>query len=316
MFAVCGEALWDLFASEGSGSLAFDARIGGSPLNLAVGLRRLGLPASLLTGLSADRLGERIHAYLLQEQVGSDLLVRMDNPTTLSLVDVGSDGSPAYAFYGEGAADRSLTEAGLPELHDRFQVIHAGSYSLVVEPVGTALLSLLRRHAGQRLIALDPNVRLNVEPAIGRWRERLDAFVRTADLVKASEEDLGLLYPGADPLLVAEGWLQKGVGLAVVTRGAEGAVALGAFGRTEAPGQPIDIVDCVGAGDSFQAALLAGLAEMGAATPAGLGSLSQEQVNPLLALANQAAAHACARRGADLPRRAALADAFDRLAPT
>ena len=105
MFVVCGEALWDLFGVEDERGLTFDARIGGSPFNVAVGLARLGQPSALFTGLSTDRLGQRLHDALEAEGVVTGLLVRRARPTTLSIVDVGPDGGPIYAFYGEGAAD-------------------------------------------------------------------------------------------------------------------------------------------------------------------------------------------------------------------
>ena len=97
---VCGEALRNLFAIESDEGLSFDARIGGSPLNVAVGLSRLRQESALFTGLLTDRLGARIHDVLAREGVDTGLLIRMPNPTTLSLVDVGEDGSPAYAFCG------------------------------------------------------------------------------------------------------------------------------------------------------------------------------------------------------------------------
>jgi fructokinase len=116
MFVVCGEALWDLFAIDGPSGLSFDARSGGSPFNVAVGLARLGQRAALLTGLSTDGLGRRLEATLEREGVATDLLRRSDRPTTLSIVDLGPTGSPAYAFHGDGAADRALTAADLPDL--------------------------------------------------------------------------------------------------------------------------------------------------------------------------------------------------------
>ena len=304
MFVVCGEALWDLFAAERVDGVTFDARVGGAPLNVAVGLSRLGQTSALFTGLSTDRLGERILDVLKREGVNTGFLVRLPNPTTLSLVDVGTDGSPAYAFYGENAADRSIMPGDLPELPPDAWGLHAGSYSLAVDPVGTSVLALMRREAGRRLITIDPNVRLNVEPAIGHWQERIEAFVTVADLVKASDEDLGLLYPGSDREGVAQRWLEAGAGLVVITLGPDGAEAYGAFGRVAAPGVKVDVIDCVGAGDTFQAALISNLAEGGAASSERLRALGSRDIEDLLDFANRAAAITCSRRGADMPSRA------------
>ncbi|SFI42138.1 carbohydrate kinase family protein [Albimonas pacifica] len=310
MFLVCGEALWDLFAIEGAGEgagLSFDARVGGSPFNVAVGLARLEQGVALFTGLSTDRLGERLTAALEREGVGTSALVRTANPSTISLVDLGADGSPRYAFYGEGAADRALTLSDLPTPGPETWGLHAGSYSLVVEPVGSTLLALFERERGRRLLTLDPNVRLTIEPEIGVWLARLESFLACADVVKVSDEDLGLLHPGRTIDEIAADWRAKGAALVVVTRGAQGAVAFGPAGRIEAPGRRVEVIDTVGAGDTFQAALIAGLAERGATARAAVEALGADDVSALLDFAVRAAAVTCSRRGADLPRRAELA---------
>ncbi|WP_339950589.1 carbohydrate kinase [uncultured Albimonas sp.] len=305
MFLVCGEALWDLFAVEGEG-LSFDARVGGSPFNVAVGLARLGQGAALFTGLSTDRLGERLLEALKAEGVATHALVRTEKPSTISLVDLGADGSPRYAFYGEGAADRALTPADLPQLGPDTWGLHAGSYSLAVEPVGSTLLALFERERGRRLLTLDPNVRLTIQPDTAIWLSRLAKFLACADVVKVSDEDLGLLFPGRPVEEAAAEWLAAGPALVVVTRGARGAVAFSPAGRVEAPGRTVEVVDTVGAGDTFQAALIAVLAELGATTRAAVEALDAKSISGLLDFAVQAAALTCARRGADLPRRAEL----------
>lgn len=306
MFLVCGEALWDLFEAPGDGGLAFDARIGGSPFNVAVGLARLGQPSALFTGVSRDPLGQRLVDALEGEGVHTRLLLRQSNPTTLSVVYLGRHGEPEYQFYGQDAADRVIREADLPEIGEDVWGIHAGSYSLAVEPVGSALLALFAREKGRRLLALDPNVRLNVEPDRGVWRSQLAGFLAYADVVKASVEDVALLYPGVKADAVAEGWLESGAGLAVVTHGPEGAEAFWSGGSVKVPGVRVQVVDTVGAGDSFQACLIAGLAEAGARTRPELDALDGGTVERIVRRAVSASAIACARRGADLPRLADL----------
>lgn len=307
MFVVCGEALWDLFALDGPDGLGFDARIGGSPFNVAVGLARLDQSVALLTGMSTDRLGQRLAGALESEGVRTDFLVRVSRPTTLSVVDLGADGQPVYAFYGAGAADRAVGVEDLPTLGPDAWGIHAGSFSLVVEPVGSTLLALFARERGRRLLTLDPNVRLNVEPDADLWRSRIDRFVRRADLVKISDEDLGLLYPGATAQEIASDWLGAGAGLVVVTRGASGAEAFAPAGRSAVPGRAVRVVDTVGAGDTFQAALIAGLAERGVWTRKDLDALESQKIAEVVSFAVSAASITCTRRGADLPRRAELA---------
>lgn len=304
MFVVCGEALWDLFAVEGDG-LRFDARPGGSPFNVAIGLARLAVPVAFLGGISEAPLGARLWALLRSEGVDTRMVVRSDRPTTLSLVELGEGGLPEYAFYGEGAADRAVEPGDLPDLGDAWGV-HFGSFTLVVEPVGSTLLALARREASRRLVTLDPNVRLTVEPDPARWRHRIGEFLETGDLVKVSAEDLWLLHPQESIAAVAERWLAAGPALVVVTRGTEGAEAYGGFGRVRIPAEQIVEADTVGAGDSFMAALVAWLAEHGLTDRAGLDGLARTDAEALLAFAASAAAITCSRRGADLPRRAEL----------
>ena len=306
MFVVCGEALYDLFAAEGSEGLSFDARIGGSPFNVAVGLARLNQDAALLTGISLDRLGHRLLSALERETVSTGLLRRKEAPTTLSLVDLGPDGTPIYTFYGTGAADSCLMPDDLPTLNADVWGLHFGSYSLVVEPTGGSLLGLARREARRRLITLDPNVRLNVEPDLDTWRTRIDAFAACADLVKVSEEDLYLLYQGEDPERVARRWLDAGAALVIVSAGAKGAIALTDARRVSVPADDVRVVDTVGAGDAFQVALIAALAECGCKTRDAVTELEESTLRTLLCFAASAAAVTCGRRGANLPHRVEL----------
>ena len=231
----------------------------------------------------------------------------MTNPTTLAVVALGPEGEPRYTFYGEGAADRSLAPEDLPELSDSVSCLHFGSFSLVVDPTASTLLDLAERERGRRFISLDPNVRANVEPDLARWRREIERFARTADLVKLSEEDLGHLDPGADPDRLAKAWIERGTRIVVLTRGTEGAVLWTAGFRVEHSGFAVDVVDTVGAGDAFQAALLCRLEETGRLT-AGSGDPhpTESEAAGLLAFACDAAARSCTRRGADFPRRPEL----------
>jgi fructokinase len=308
MFLVCGEALYDVFAAdeEADGALRLSARAGGSPFNVAIGLARLGHAAALLTGVSRDQLGERLVRHLAREGVETRYLVRSGRRTTLSLVGLDATGAPSYTFYGVGSADCSLTEADMPRLGDDVVGLHFGSYSIAVAPTADAFAALARREAG-RLISLDPNVRLSVEPDVAVWHARIGALLPLAGLVKVSMEDLSALAPGAAAADVARAWRDRGPSLVVVTDGARGAAAWSAAGHVSVPGSAIDVVDTVGAGDAFQAALLAGILDHGVGTRQALSTLSGNAIGDLLAAAGRAAALTCTRRGADLPRAAELA---------
>lgn len=308
MYVVCGEALFDVFAGEerADGSLALDARAGGSPFNVAIGLARLGSPVGFLAGLSRDPLGERLATRLAAEGVDTRYLVRSDRLTTLSLVGKTAEGTPAYTFYGIGAADRSLTAADLPYLPHDVTGLHLGSYSIVAQPTADALAALAEREAGRRLISLDPNVRPTVEPDMRTWRRRIEVLARTATLIKVSSEDLELLWPGKSTDEVAARWLADGVSLVVVTQGENGAAAHTRHHSVASSAIQTKVVDTVGAGDSFQAALLHALASMNLVSKAELAGIGRAEMTSLLAYSNRAAAIACSRRGADLPRAAEL----------
>ena len=309
MFLSCGEALFDLFPSaETDTGLKFDARIGGSPFNVAIGLSRLGRDSALFTCLSSDPLGRRLERTLKDEGVDTTWVVNKRNQTTLALVGLGPNGVPQYSFYGHDAADCSVGETDLPELPRSVAAMHFGSYSLVVEPTGSSLLELALRTRERRLISFDPNPRLNVEPDVGRWRRRVEAFSELADLIKASDEDLETLFPGDDIHGAISRWSSRGVQLVVVTRGSEGALVSLRGEVFETSGRTVDVIDTVGAGDSFQAALLCGLDELGKATKSGLSAVSLEECRKVVDFATAAAAMTCTRRGADLPRRSDLPD--------
>ena len=307
MFLVCGEALFDVFiGNETDNALHLDARPGGSPFNVAIGLARLGQPAAFLSGLAKDMLGDRLARVLAREGVDTTPCPRFDAPTTLGMIELDAAGVPRYAFYGNGAADRLLSAGQLPELGDEVRAIHLGSYATVVEPVATALETLVRRERDRRLIAYDPNVRLNVEPSLERWRERADTLAGLAHLVKISDEDVRLLYGETDDAALAARWLAAGAKLVVVTRGADGASAWNARGRADVPAPRVATIDTVGAGDTFQAAMLSHLAETGRLDPAALAAMDADTLARLLDFAARAAAITCSRRGADMPRRAEL----------
>lgn len=311
MYLVCGEALFDFFSENDASGLAskvnFKAIAGGSPFNVAVGLRRLGVDAALLAGLSTDYLGRRLLQVLQDEGVCQDYLLDFTAPTTLAMVAVGANGSPQYSFRGEGCADRQLQPQHLPALGPEVSGLHIGSFSLVVQPIADTLLALVRRESGRRLISLDPNVRLNPEPDIDLWRNRIATLVELADLIKVSDEDLHLLYPGQDPAQVIEGWLQHRCQLVFLTRGGEGASVFSrVHGSWSTPACEVKIADTVGAGDTFQAALITWLTEQQLDSVEGVKQLGREQIDRMLKFAVQAAALTCSKTGPDLPYRKQL----------
>jgi fructokinase len=305
MFLVCGEALMDVFsAGETPAGLALDARVGGSPFNVAVGLARLAQPVAFFAAVSNGFVGQRLMRALAAEGVDTSTVARTDAPSTLGLVGLDDQGVPSYAFYGEGGADRQLGPDALAGLPSRWDAIHLGSFATVVAPIASTLRALVERERGRALVAYDPNIRLNVEPSLGPWREMLAWMQPRCELLKISDEDLQLLLPGTTPEAFARAALDQGVKLVVVTRGGEGAFGWTASQHVDVPPVKVQVVDTVGAGDTFQAALLTWLAEHGRLSATGLAALDAPALRDLLGFAARAAAITCSRRGADMPRRA------------
>lgn len=308
MMVVSGESLLDVFsAGDTPTGMALDARIGGSPLNVAIGLARLEQPVAFFGALSSGFLGDRLFAALQAEQVGTECTLRIDAPATVSLVGLDARGVPSYAFYGSGAADRQLPLSALDSV-PAAAAFHFGSYAMVVEPVAGTQRALVEREYRRSVIAYDPNIRLNVEPDLQRWRDALQWMLPRTHVLKVSDEDLALLFPAADVSELAASWLAAGVALVVVTRGHQGAWAWTAQHHVSAAPVTVDVVDTVGAGDTFQAALLAALAERSLLAPQALRSLARAPLQAALYFAVRAAAITCSRRGADMPRRGELGD--------
>lgn len=308
MFLVCGEALFDFFLETEAGPAAatYAARAGGSPFNVAIGVTRLGAASGLLTGLSTDLLGQRLSRVLRDEGVSTAYAIPTDRPTTLSLVGLDAEGVPAYQFLKNGSADTGVAPADLPELGPEVSGLHFGSYSLVTPPTADAFAGLALADPG-RFITLDPNIRPTVEPDMEIWRTRLGVLYPAATVIKISAEDLELLHPGMAFETFAAARLADGARLVVVTDGGEAAHGFARSGLTASARPPkVKVIDTVGAGDTFQAALITQLLAHEGGPIAALDALDAERLAALLDYAARAAAITCSRRGADLPRAADL----------
>jgi len=324
---VCGEALVDLVphrsseapaaahansASGPDGSLSASASWlalpGGSPANVAVGLARLGQPATLLARLADDSFGRLLRDHLSRAGVDLTLALPSAEPTTLAVVALDPSGVADYAFYVEGAADGGWHPDQLPaELPAAAAAVMAsGSLALAVPDFDETVVALLTRERGRRAVVVDPNVRLSLIRDRADHLQRLHRWISLADLVKVSDADLHSLEPGVDPITVAQAWRERGPAVVVVTKGAEGAVAVTSTDVIAVPGLAVDVADTVGAGDAFSAGLLTALAERGQLSPAGLTSLTRPDLEQVLTFATSVAALTCTRPGADPPTRAEL----------
>lgn len=308
MYLVCGEALFDVFIENAPAldvdTIEFSARVGGSPFNVAVGLARLGRESALMTGVSTDFLGDRLKAVLEKEKVSTDYLFRKSGPTTLGFVQKSKSGHPSYAFYGNGAADRSLVKEDIPHDITFVRCIHLGSYSIVVPPTADTLEALIKRESGKRIISLDPNIRPTVESEMDVWRMRVSRLLPFVDVIKASDEDLGLLYPEVQPEDVLQMWLSSGVQLAAITMGEHGALLGSQKAHVQIDSPLTQVIDTVGAGDTFQAALLDQVVSLANQNKDNwIELLDTQALKNLGRFAVGAAAITCSRKGADLPSR-------------
>jgi fructokinase len=311
MYLVCGEALYDVFMdSHGADSRHFQmtAKVGGSPYNVAVGLARLQCAVALATQVADDVLGRHLDAQLQKEGVDRRFVRHNGKATPLALVDVDSAGRPCYSFYGLEEALFHPDPALVKENWERIDGIHLGSIPIVSGLSSSPLLELARDAPSDVLVSFDPNVRLTIEPSVARWRECVARFRQFAHFIKVSEEDLSNLY-GADfdADAIANSWLTGRCSLVAVTRGERGATYYSrSQGRIEIPPVPIVIADTVGAGDSFQAATLAWLAERRCVEPGLFSELSAAAITELGHFAARAAAATCSQRGPEFPYREAL----------
>lgn len=303
MILVCGEALIDLFVGAPSPTgLQAEAVAGGSPFNVAIGIGRLGRSSAFLSTLSDDAFGAFLKEKLVAAGVSTNYVQSCSKRTTLSVVATNTSGQPQYSFYAEESADRALTPEALPsQLPSDVHAIAAGSYSLGVEPIASAIETLIRREAGKRVISLDPNVRPRVVGDLAAYRERFERLLKQATIVKASDEDIELLYSSKDIVTAAKDWLTNGPKLVIITQGAKGPLAVFKDSVVERPSPSIDVVDTVGAGDTFHAALLAWFDAQSQLTPEAIDALTQGDVTAALDFASAAAAIVCTRRGANPP---------------
>jgi fructokinase len=315
---VIGEALIDLVpAGGGSNSGLWRAAPGGSPANVAVGLTRLGVPTRMGARLSADVFGRALRQHLADNGVDLSASVSAPEATSLAVVSVAPDGSAEYDFRVQGTADWQWTDTELAELlpdpAGGRVAIHTGSLAATSAPGADPLRRLIVQVRKTATVSYDPNCRPLLMGDLAMARDRIAQLVALADVVKASEDDLRWLHPDRRMAELAAEWRTTGPALVVVTLGEHGALAAAPAGIVQVPGRAVAVVDTVGAGDSFMAALLAGLATrdlLGADRRPALRSMGIEEIEGLLSEAVVASALTCTRAGADPPTAAELAAAL------
>ncbi len=302
MILSCGEALIDMLPRETTaGEPAFAPYPGGAVFNTAIALGRLGAPAGFFSGLSTDLFGEMLTEALAASGVDTDTATLSGRPTTLAFVKL-TDGQASYAFYDENTAGRMLTPADLPDLPDLVQALFFGGISLVGEPCGTAYEALMLREAANRVTMIDPNIRPSFITDETAYRARIMAMIGAADIVKTSDEDLHWLLGPGETGALARGLLDQGPSLVCLTEGEAGARGITAGGEVRVPATRVEVADTVGAGDTFNAGVLAALHKLGALeSKDAIRALDDQILTQALTLGVRTAAITVSRAGANPP---------------
>ncbi|RWE55646.1 MAG: carbohydrate kinase [Mesorhizobium sp.] len=307
MILCCGEALIDMLPrTTTEGEPAFAPYVGGAVFNTAIALGRLGAPAGFFSGLSSDLFGGQFRDALGASKVSSTYAHTSPRPTTLAFVRL-DNGQATYTFYDENTAGRMLTIDDLPKLGSEIEAMLFGAISLISEPAGSAYEEFMRREHSHRVMMLDPNIRPNFIPDKAKHLRRIRSMMAMADIVKLSDEDLNWFGEAGSHEDVVRNWLDRGPTLIVVTHGSEGAVGYTKDHKVAVVPDKVEVVDTVGAGDTFNAGILASLHEQGLLSKEAIANLAEDAIHKALALGAKAAAVTVSRAGANPPWRHEIA---------
>ena len=304
MILSSGEALIDMLPRESTaGEACFAPYAGGAVFNTALALGRLGAPTAFFSGVSTDMLGEILADTLAASKVDTSLMARSARPTTVAFVKL-VNGQATYAFYDEGTAGRMLSVDQLPALPAEVDALFFGGISLVNDPAASTYEALQAREAPARVTMIDPNIRPGfIAGKEAEYRARIERMIARADLVKLSDEDLHWLLGEGDLSALARDILAKGPKVVFITEGAAGARAVTATQDRFVAATKVTVADTVGAGDTFNAGVLAALHEACALSKAGVAALSDAVLDTALSLGTRSAAVTVSRAGANPPWR-------------
>ena len=312
MILVIGEALIDLIENRYQPG-SFNAIVGGANANVAIALARRGSAHSFAGRVSTDAFGQQIIKKLEDNGVDLTHTIRTDDPTTLAVVSINEKGSPTYSFYVNGTADWGWTPDELPATDAK--AIQFGCLTMAMEPGNRVIEAWARAQADTKTISHDVNLRPALGFEVASEQVRVERINEFSHLIKASDEDLGWLYPGESYDAVATRW-SRGK-LVLVTRGAEGTdVYRDGTHLFNVPSRKINVVDTVGAGDTFCANLLGQLLEGdhlglgdGSSPAEKLLTLDAEVLRGYVHVAGVAASITCERPGCEPPTLEDLAGA-------
>ncbi|MET4003561.1 fructokinase [Arthrobacter sp. UYCu511] len=314
MLTVIGEALIDEVVHAGQGAVP---HVGGSPMNVAVGLARLGHPVQFLGRMGQDAYGDMVSGHLKSNDVLVPLLPDQ-LPTSVARAVLDANGAASYEFALDWTLPALASSGGSGESVGSFMLngttlLHTGSIATMLAPGEDHVLAAVISAHPHATISYDPNCRPSIIADVAHARSQVKKFVQLADVIKASDEDLAWLYPGVDPKESARKWLAhggaEGPAVVVLTQGADGPWAVCAAGEVACQVPSVEVVDTVGAGDSFMAALLSGLVDReldGAQRRAELRAISSGVLADIIDYAARAAAITVSRAGANPPHRTEL----------
>lgn len=302
MLIACGDALIDFVPTRNAdGREALMPAVGGSCLNVAIGMARLGAPTGFVGGISTDLFGRMIADHAAASNVALGLATRSDRQTTLAFVRIVA-GESSYAFYDEATATRNWTYRRGTVPFVNVEAVHVGSTTLVNDQGAAETMALIADARTSSTICFDPNCRPNLVKDQPAYLARMAEFAESADLVKMSDVDFSYLF-GAEPYEQRAGaLLGQDTSLVVITRGSDGAIAWHAkAGQVEVPAPKVAVADTIGAGDSFQAALVFALHKQGRLARQRLKDIGIDELRCALAFAANCAGITCTRPGADPP---------------
>lgn len=302
MLISCGDALIDFVPTKNAdGREAVMPAVGGSCLNVAIGIARLGAPTGFVGGVSTDLFGRMIADHAATSNVELGLATRSDHQTTLAFVRIVA-GESHYAFYDAQTATRNWTFRRGTIPFDKVEAVHVGSTTLVNDQGAAETKALIADARASSTISFDPNCRPNLVKDKPAYLARMVEFAASADLIKMSDVDFTFLF-GEEPYQQrARALLGQGTNLVVITRGNNGAIAWHAkAGQIEVEAPKVAVADTIGAGDSFQAALLFALHKQGRLARQQLKDIGADELRRALSFAANCAALTCTRPGADPP---------------
>ena len=303
MIICCGESLIDMISIANAGNESvFSGLTGGAIFNTSIALGRLDVPVGLISGVSTDLFGKKITKDLTDSNVNIKFLIRNKKPTTLAFVDV-KDGQANYTFYDENSAGNSIHYSDFPNIPKIATTLCFGGISLCTEPAASAYEKLFIQEIKNKVLFLDPNIRSTFISDEISYRKRLNKMISSSDILKVSDEDLDwIVTSGSNINEKIEKLHNLGAKLIIVTKGAEGVAAYVKNKKViNLPAQKVNVIDTVGAGDTFNAGFLAKLSNLKLLSKSNIKNLASKHISMALEYGIKAASITVSRKGANPP---------------